>query len=328
MELRWLEAFVAVAEEMHFGRAAVRLHMAQSPLSQVIRRLERELDAPLFERSTRSVALTASGRALLPHAYRVLKEVRLAADVATSARGVLVGELSLGFSGMHNHHTLPLVARAMRRDHPHVALNLVGGVRTFDGMRMVRNGELDLVFAGLEGELDPLLDAWVLSRQRLGVIVPSEHRLAGRAAVAIGELRSEPFVMSPLDGNSSLSTLVLRVCLRAGFSPTAAQVVGDPFLSLSLVAAGIGIAMTTSEVIPVLPPGVEWVELEGEAVEFLHALVWAREHESPLLDAALGVIRETFPGGVLDPADPAPGPHPARAPAVPSATPVRSETNA
>ena len=111
MEIRWLEAFVAVAEEMHFGRAAARLHMAQSPLSQVIRRLERELGVTLFERSTRSVSLTASGEALLPYAHQVIQLLGTAVEVTRSAEGMPTGTLTLGFSGMHNHHTLPHITR-------------------------------------------------------------------------------------------------------------------------------------------------------------------------------------------------------------------------
>ena len=295
MDTRWLEAFVAVAEELHFGRAAARLHMAQSPLSQVIRRLEAELDEPLFARSTRAVSLTAAGSALLPHAYRVLKELRLAGDSVASAGGVLTGSLSIGFAGMYNHHTLPRLARALRRDHPGIELNLVAGIRTFDGIRLVRNGELDLAFVGLVGETDPGLESWVLSTQRLGVIVPAEHRFAGREAVGVAELRGEGFVTGPLDGNSMLTALMLRTCQAAGFTPRSVQMVSDPYLTLSLVAAGVGIAMSSSEVRSVLPPLVEWVDLAGAPIEFQHGIVWAEAGRSPQVEAAQRVIRRTFP---------------------------------
>ena len=295
MEIRWLEAFVAVAEEMHFGRAAARLHMAQSPLSQVIRRLERELGTPLFERSTRQVSLTASGDALLPFAYRVLKDLRIAADAAKSASGLLTGRLDVGFSGVHNHHTLPLLTRGLRRDWPGVELNLVGGVRTYDGIRRVRNGDLDIAFVGLVGQLDDTMRSRVISRQRLGVVLPTDHRLAGGGAVSLAELRSERFVMGPVDGNSSLTVIALRACQDAGFMPEVAQVVGDPYLALSLVASGVGATLITSEVMPVLPPSTVWAELAGDEVEFLHGLVWSEGNDSASLAAALRVADSVFP---------------------------------
>lgn len=297
METKWMEAFTAVAEELHFGRAAERLHVAQSPLSQTIRRLEAELGEPLFVRSTRSVTLTPAGEALLPHAYRVLDDVRSAADAARSAGGSVSGRLSIGFSGMHNHETLPLLARSLRRDYPNIELALQGGVRTYDGMRMVRGGRLDLAFVGLLGEPDPDLAYRVLARRRLGVVVSSEHRLAGRDRVAIGELRDEPFVMNPLDGTSSLSALVTRVCQAAGFAPMTAQVVSDPFLVLGLVSAEVGVTMMTSEVLPVLPPHVTWLDLAGGPVEFVHAIVWSAARVSDRLSAAIRVLDEAFPDG-------------------------------
>ena len=114
MEIRQLEAFVAVAEELHFGRAAARLRLAQSPLSQTIRKLERELGATLFDRSTRSVALTPAGVALLPHAHRVFEELELGRQATRAASGVFYGTVSIGFSGAPNHRTLPPLTRAVR----------------------------------------------------------------------------------------------------------------------------------------------------------------------------------------------------------------------
>lgn len=295
METRWLEGFVAVAEELHFGRAAERLHLAQSPLSQTIRRLEAELGERLFVRSTRSVALTPAGAAFLPHAYRVLDDLRSAAEAARSAAGSVSGRLSIGFSGMHNHETLPLLARSLRRDYPNIDLALEGGVRTYDGMRLVRGGKLDLAFVGLLGEPDPDLAYRVLARRRLGVVVSSEHRLAEEGQVAIGELRHEPFVMNPVDGTSSLSALVAQTCQAAGFAPVLAQVVGDPFLVLSLVSAEVGVTMMTSEILPVLPPHVRWLELAGDPIEFVHGIVWKRDRDSDRLTAAIEVLDDVFP---------------------------------
>lgn len=299
MELRWLEAFVAVAEEMHFGRAAQRLHLAQSPLSQIIRRLERDLGATLFERSTRSVSLTASGEALLPHAYRVLKDVRTARDAALSADGVLTGKLDVGFSGVHNHKTLPVLTRAMRKEFPNIEVNLVAGVRTFDGMSLVRNGELDLSFVGVISTIDPPLISRVISRERLGIVLPTGHPLAQRERVALRDLRNEPFVGGPLDGSSSMTALAIRSCQAVGFQPNVVQTVSDPFLSLSLVAAGVGVSLSTSEVLDVLPPYTVWAEVEGPPIEFLHGLVWSKENDSPMLSAMLRVIDRVFPEGAV-----------------------------
>src|SRR3954449_2050820 len=140
MEIRWLEAFLAVAEELHFGRAAARLRMAQSPLSQTIRRLERELEVTLFDRSTRSVALTPAGAALLPHAHRVFEELELGRQATRAASGVFYGTVRIGFSGALNHHTLPPLTRAVRQRYPDVTLTLVARVMTRDGVEQVERG--------------------------------------------------------------------------------------------------------------------------------------------------------------------------------------------
>lgn len=300
MEIRWLEAFVAVAEEMHFGRAAARLHMAQSPLSQVIRRLERELKSPLFERSTRSVSLTASGKALLPYAYQVIQTLGNAVDATRSAQGIPTGRLSIGFSGVHNHHTLPHLTRSLRRSYPGVELSLVGGVRTLDGLRRVQKGDLDVACIGLIGDIDEPLRTREISRQHVGVVMPADHPLADRQSIHVTELRNEPFVMGPLDGNSSMTVVARQICQGAGFNPQVAQTVSDPFLILSMVAAGVGVALVSSEVVPILPEAAIWVEIEDGPCPFRHGVVWSAENDAVPLKAFLRVVDEVFPASSGD----------------------------
>ncbi|WP_178945721.1 LysR substrate-binding domain-containing protein [Kocuria sp. TGY1127_2] len=299
MELRWLEAFVAVAEELHFGRAAERLHMAQSPLSQVIRKLEKNVGSPLFKRSTRTVELTAPGQALLPYAYRILRSLNNAMDAARSAEGVPTGRFTLGFSGMHNHDTLPRITRALRENFPGVDLNLVGGIRTFDGMRQVRNEDLDASFLGIIGDVGTPLRAREISRHHLGVVVPTDHPLAHRDAIPIHQLRGESFVMGPVDGNSSMTVAALQICHAAGFQPEIAQAVSDPFLIVSMVAAGVGITILPSEVLPILPEAATWIELEGDPVPFSHGVVWSDDNESEPLQAFLTILDSIFPEPTL-----------------------------
>lgn len=295
MELRWFEAFIAVAEELHFGRAASRLQMAKSPLSQKIRRLERHIGTPVFERSTRVVSLTGSGRALLPYAYRIVQTAKNGVDAAYNARGTAHGVLNVGFSGMHNHHTLPLLTRLLRRDFPGVELKLHGGVHTRDGIQKVRHGDLDVAFIGLGGEVEDPLRTREISRHRIGAIVAADHHLADRGSVRVAELRQEPFIMGPEDGSSSITMLARQICYASGFEPQVAQAVSDPFLVVSMVAAGVGVTLTSSDVFPVLPRSTVWLEIEDQPLLLRHGIVWSDENDTPTLRALLKVTDRAFP---------------------------------
>src|SRR6476660_9015171 len=214
MEIRWLEAFLAVAEELHFGRAAARLRMAQSPLSQTIRRLERELDVTLFDRSTRSVALTPAGEALLPHAHRVFEELELARQATRAVSGVFYGPVRIGFSGA-----------------------------------------LDLAFVALPVDPSPLVRTRLISREPLGVALPLDHPLAGDPDVDLAELADDGYITTPATAGSGLQEAGLRACVDAGFRPRVVQEITDPYMILTLVAAGVGVALLSAEVAAIMPSG-------------------------------------------------------------------------
>ena len=294
MESRWLQAFVAVAEELHFGRAAERLRMAQSPLSQVIRKLEKEIGTSLFDRNTRSVSLTASGRALLPHAYRVLEELDLARQAARASTGAIYGSVSIGFTGALNHHTLPPLTRAIRERYPEIDLSLVGQVMTRDGVEQVERGQLDLAFVGLP--LDQTrLRARLIGREPFGAVLPSDHPLAGEESIELRDLSGDGFITTPVTAGSALQDAGMRACVDAGFRPRIVQEITDPFMILTLVSAGVGVALMTAGVADILPSGSVLVPLKGEPTYMNHGLAWSAENRSPALRAVLEVAEEVLP---------------------------------
>jgi DNA-binding transcriptional LysR family regulator len=294
VENRWLQAFVVVAEELHFGRAAVKLRMAQSPLSQVIRKLEKEIGTPLFDRNTRSVSLTAAGHALLPHAYRVLEELDLARRAATASAGAVYGSVSIGFTGALNHESLPPLTRAVRQRYPDVTLNLVGRVMTREGVEQVEQGQLDLSFVGLP--LGPTrLRTRLIGREPFGVVLPSDHRLAGESSIDLHDLSLEGFITTPVTAGSALQDTAMRACVDAGFRPRIVQEITDPFMILTLVSAGVGVALMTAGVTGILPSGSVLVPLRGQQTYMNHALAWAPENPSPALRAVLEVAEEVLP---------------------------------
>ena len=295
MEIRWLEAFVAVAEELHFGRAANRLQMAQSPLSQTIRRLERELGVTLFDRSTRSVALTPAGEALLPHAHRVFEELELARQATRAVSGVFYGTVSIGFSGALNHRTLPPLTRAVRQRYPEVALKLVGRVMTRDGVAQIEQGALDLAFVSLPLDPSPLVRTRLVGREPLGIALPVDHPLATEAEVDLVDLAADGFITTPAALGSGLQETGLRACVDAGFRPRVVQEITDPFMILTLVAAGVGIALISAEVADIMPSGSVYVPLRGEPVHLNHAIAWSAENPSTVLKAVLSVAEEVLP---------------------------------
>jgi DNA-binding transcriptional LysR family regulator len=264
MELRHLRYFVAVAEELHFTRAALRLNIAQPPLSQQIRTLEAELGVQLFVRTRRSVALTDAGHSLLPKAREVLSATQaLPQQLQRVARGE-VGVLRIGFSS-----TLPLtkvlrdVVADHRRSHPDVALNLreMHSQRQFDALR---RGELDVGLVRYNERAPDGICLAVLRRDPLRLVVPSTHRFARRKSVAIADCRDEAFIGFPGDAGTGTGPLLKRLCAQAGFEPRIAQEAREATTQIGLVAAGLGVAVLPAPLEAVRIEGVHYVPLEGE----------------------------------------------------------------
>lgn len=284
MEIRWVEAFIAVAEELHFGRAAERLHMGQSPLSQTIKKLERQLGTVLFERSTRAVSLTSAGHAFLPHARRIVEEMDLAQRATRTTRGDVYGQVTIGFSGVLNHLTLPPLTRTLRTRHPNIALTLVNRVATHDALHQLQQGSLDLAFVGLPLSTD-VLRSRSIADEPLGVALPTDHPLAAASVVDLTELSGEDFVTMPLQTGSAYRETVVNACLSAGFRPRIVQEVYDPYLILSFVAAGVGVSLAPSCLRSVMPAGSAFIPLAGAPPMLRTGIAWNPERSSEALRA-------------------------------------------
>ncbi len=264
MELRHLRYFVAVAEELHFTRAAERLHIAQPPLSQQIRALEGELGVQLFERTRRSVALTDAGHALLAKARELLAATQaLPQELQRIARGE-TGLLRIGFSS-----TLPLtkvlrdVVAEHRRTHPDVALNLreMHSAMQFESLR---RGELDVGLVRYNEHAPEGIRLTLLRRDPLRLVVPSAHRFAKRRSVRIADCRDEAFIGFPGDAGTGTGPLLKRLCAQEGFEPRIAQEAREATTQIGLVAAGLGIAVLPAPLEAVRIEGVHYVPLNGE----------------------------------------------------------------
>lgn len=292
MELRWLEVFVAVAEELHFGRAAERVRMAQSPLSQVVRKLERQLGVSLFDRNTRSVSLTAAGAALLPHARAVLAEIELAQRATRTASGQVYGRVRIGFSGLLNHATLPPLTSAIRRRYPAIELNLVGRSSSAELINALRHGSLDLAFIGLPNEREGIVSRPV-NTEPLVALLPADHALAGRPRIDLGDLRADAFVSTPEP--SVLREQVVAACLAAGFRPEIVSTVPDAYVLLLLVAAGVGVSLVPESLGDVLPAGCVLVGLPDPAPQLTAGLAWRQDDDAVALRAVLDVADVVLP---------------------------------
>ncbi|MEU3984003.1 LysR substrate-binding domain-containing protein [Streptomyces sp. NPDC026672] len=298
MELRTLRYFTAVAETRHFGKAAERLHMAQPPLSQAIRRLETELGVDLFTRTTRQVALTAAGEVFRTDVERILKAVDEAvARVGRFASG-LEGVLRIGLTGSASYRQLPALARLLKREMPHVMMEVHTEMLT-------PAQELGLIERRLDvGVLRPPvrqegITHRALADEPLVVAVPTEHWLAEADTVRVEQLRHEDFVMYGAALGSVVNDAVVRSCLAAGFYPHRAYEVTETSAALALVAAGLGVAVLPDSIRSAPREGVVCKDIE-DALSVPLALAWRTEDDSPLVHSLLEVLErnDAFLGGV------------------------------
>lgn len=288
MELRHLRYFVAVAETCHFGQAAERLQMAQPPLSQQIRQLEAELEVELLARTTRSVKLTPAGEVFLEDARRILRSVDDAASRARDFADGKAGTIRVGLTGTASYTQVPRLARLVKDQLPGVVLDISTEMLTPAIELALMSGELDI------GVLrPPVRDASLtlrpIAREQFVVALPAGHRLAAEDSVTIGELRAEDFIMYPAGSRSVVNDAVIRACRAADFHPHVAQESAKTSTLLSLVAAGLGVAVLPESVRGIALDGVLYRTLVGADVVDL-ALAWRHNDCSALVGSFLTML--------------------------------------
>lgn len=293
MEFRLITAFLAVAEELNFRRAAERLHIAQPALSQQIQALERDLKVTLFERTTRSVNLTDAGTAFYQPAQRVMREV--AAARAAAVQGDAGGSVSVGFTRSSTHDMLPRLARSVHERAPHIRLHLRGAVQATEGIAALRADELDLAFVR-GAPADEQISTRIVRLDRLSVLVPQGHPLSAHDTIAIGDLREEPFITFPALRGSAVRKALVSACRTAGFEPRIEHEFADVNTICGLVAAGMGVTLMISA--PTLEPiaNVSSRPPSEDIASIPLLLAWRTDNDSPALARVLDIAEESLPG--------------------------------
>lgn len=288
MRYRRLGYFVAVAEELSFTRAAQRLHMAQPPLSQQIALLEKEIGAPLFDRSRRTIRLTAAGAALLPEARRLLDDLDETVRMVRSIGDGTVGRLAVGFVPSAVGGVLPDLLREFRATHPAVELTL--REMAPDALhRAVHDGRLDVAVVYLPVG-DPDLAQRHLASEHLVLALPEGHPAAAAATIALADVAEEPFVLPERHDVPGLHSAITALFADAGVTPRIAQPgVWLVQTVLGLVAAGIGLAVVPSSAATIARRGVLLRELL-EAPEVGLTTIWRKDNDKMPLKNFLSVM--------------------------------------
>ncbi|MCX4096766.1 LysR substrate-binding domain-containing protein [Nocardia sp. alder85J] len=295
MEVAQLEAFRTVAEELHFGRAAARIHVAQPYLSRQIRALEADLGAPLFDRTTRRVELTPAGQALADAVGELLDlDAAVRAAVLAAHRGEH-GRIRCSFAGPSSQGMIGRLARAVRERHEHIDLVFRAGRYGTSVVQDLLGGTTDLVIARLDHPYTGIANR-PIGHERGVLAVPSDHPLAGAGAVAFADLREEAFVTLPESVGSIVRDQFVALCRRNGFVPNIVQAAPDSWTAMALVAAGVGLHYTTDAASEnVSLDGVRIVPIADEPEPIFVHLAWRADDRSPLLARVLEISEDTLP---------------------------------
>jgi len=263
IELRSLRQFAAVAEELHFGRAALRLHMTQPPLTQAIRKLEGELGAKLFERSSRSVALTPAGLALLPAARKLLQDAEALAPMTRAAAAGTRGRVRLGFVSTVGYGELPRWLKRFRDAHAEIELNLLEATLDVQ-LRGFESGEMDAGFIiHAPGALPAGLKALSVAREPMVLALDADSPLLARARLRASDAVGLPLVIFPREIAPSLFDALLAFYRSHGATPQIAQEAIQMQTIVNLVSAGMGAAWVPASVMSLQRPGVVYKPIAG-----------------------------------------------------------------
>jgi DNA-binding transcriptional LysR family regulator len=291
MDFRSIRHFMVVAEELHFGRAARRLNIVQPALSRQIQRLEKDLQFQLFQRKNRRVQLTAAGMVFLEEARAVLASLDAAIRSGRRAAEGKTGWVNIGFVGSASLELLPAILRLFRRQSPEVELTL-SDMTTVEQLQRLHEKRIHVGF--IRGPVPIEEEGLVfetVAREPLAVAVPKNHSLAKHPRVRTRALAKEAFIVFPQQPMSAWDVLLRNICHNAGFEPEIVQRTVQIQTAISLVSAGIGVALVPLTARNLMQKGVVYCRLEEKARTEL--LVAYRQDEiSPAVQSFLRTTRD------------------------------------
>ncbi|GIO60466.1 LysR family transcriptional regulator [Paenibacillus cineris] len=293
MELRQLKYFVTLAEDLHFGRAADRVGIAQPALSQQIRQLEQELGGALFIRTKRSVSLTAAGSLFYEEARNLLHHADRAVDKVSRAFSGMIGEIRIGFVESATWDILPQVISAYRQKYPEVQITPCH-LHSSSQIEALLDGTLSIGITGIPVN-EPLLMSYSIRSEPFWVAFPPEHPLGNRHTVHIGELSRESFITTNREVGKVYYDTMIQVCMEAGFSPAIVQTADEMHTLLSLVSSGLGIALI-HESARHLRTDLAYKPVLGVSQSaYRMSFVWKKDPISPLLRGFLDTMQKLYP---------------------------------
>ncbi|HCI78391.1 MAG TPA: LysR family transcriptional regulator [Ktedonobacter sp.] len=285
MEIRHLRYFVAVAEELHFGRAALKLHIAQPPLSMQIRQLENELGVSLFHRTSHQVLLTEAGKAFLDETRAILAQLEEACRTTQRIGRGEVGYLRLGFIDSAVYEVLPVLLQQYRTRYPEVEM-MLRQMSSKEQIDALCHNQLDLGI--LRPPLpDESLEAFTIRQEPFVVVLPLSHPLAQQKDISLSELKEEPFILFTQQIKTDFVEQVRRLCQQAGFEPQVVQDVQEMQTLIGLVSAGFGVSLVVASTHNLLSRGVAYRPIRDATEDAELILAWRRHDTKETLQAFL-----------------------------------------
>jgi DNA-binding transcriptional LysR family regulator len=298
MELRHIRVFMVLAEELHFGRAAARLRIAQSAVSQTLKKLEGEVGATLLTRTKRRVNLSPAGQRFLEHATSALQQLDLGAAAARQAELGETGKLVLRFTLMSALTVLPRAVATFQRRYPLVTLS-IGPGGTTEQLEALRSGACDVGFMTRKREL-PNLESMIVEQSPLVIVLAERDPLAKRKTLALHDLAACKFVFLKQESEPEVTMRFRQRCISAGFDPQIVVEVDQLEVLLAFVAAGVGISCVPALVSRVRFSGIRAVPLSLDVMGGISA-VWDPKNISASGRRFLEILREERDKGTRPP---------------------------
>jgi DNA-binding transcriptional LysR family regulator len=291
IDLRQFRYFLAVSEELNFGRAAGRLHISQPPLSRQIRQLEDQLGVELFVRSKAGVTLTAAGLAFLPEVRRTLAQAENAVAVAKAAMGADGGQFVVGYTTVFDRSAIPDVVERLSHHFPNCRV-VTKGKHSISLVRDVKNGTVDAAFIGLYTNAEGLMVETILE-EPLVVALSANHRLAKKRSLGFDDLRGAPMFWFERRLNPGFYDHCQAFFAKIDFKPNAIPEPPDHHILLGLIAEGAGIALIPASLQNVKRQGVSFRPLKegSNRLTMGIAVAYSDRNQSPVLPKFLELVR-------------------------------------